>query len=211
MESVPLKPASIAGGHFDHYFHTCAFFRDKEEEYRILAPFLAEGLGWGEKGLSIVDPKEKQGYASRLEAHGAPISANPDQFELLTWDETYLRDGRFDKDQMLDAVQNTIAAGREKGFPRTRIVGHMGWALEGHPGTDRILEYEVEVNEVLARQRHPAVCVYDVNKLTGSLMMELLRAHPLTIINGSLHENPFYVPAEQMLADLRTRRRRSTH
>jgi phosphoserine phosphatase len=35
--------------------------------------------------------------------------------------------------------------------------------------------------------------------------VDLLRAHPLTVMNGVLHENPFYTPAEEMLAELKQR------
>lgn len=207
MDSTKLRPASIGAGKFDHYFHACAFFHDDEEEHRVLGPFLAEGLDWGEKAVYIIDPEVENEHLARLARHGVDVEANAEQIDLLTWTETYLREGRFDKAQMLAAVTETIEAGRQHGFARTRIVGQMGWALEGHPGSEQLLEYEVEVNDVLARARHPAVCVYNVNELSGALMMDLLRVHPMTIVSGSLYENPFYVPAEQMLEELRSRRR----
>jgi len=47
--------------------------------------------------------------------------------------------------------------------------------------------------------------VYDMSRMSGSLVMDLLRAHPLTVVNGVLHENPFYTPPELMLAELRQR------
>jgi hypothetical protein len=37
------------------------------------------------------------------------------------------------------------------------------------------------------------------------MMMDLLRTHPLTLINGVVQENPFYTPASDMLAELKTR------
>jgi hypothetical protein len=37
------------------------------------------------------------------------------------------------------------------------------------------------------------------------MVMDLLRAHPLTVMNGVLHENPFYTPAEQLLRELQDR------
>jgi hypothetical protein len=209
VETQQLAPASIASGKFEHYFHACGFFRSADEEHRILGPFLAEGLSWGEKAVYIVDPAVADTHLERLARFGVDCSTNPEQLDLLTWTQTYLRNGRFDKDQMMDAVVATIQAGKQQGYPRTRIVGQMGWALEGHPGSDRLLEYEVEVNEVLAKARHPAVCVYDVDRLSGSLMMELLRVHPMTIVGGVLYENPFYVPAEQMLEELRGRKKAS--
>ena len=43
-------------------------------------------------------------------------------------------------------------------------------------------------------------------KLSGGLLMDLLRAHPLTVMNGVVHENPFYTPAEEMLRELHQRR-----
>lgn len=212
MEAIPqLRPASIAGGRFDHYFHTCGFFRSREEEYRVLAPFLAEGIAWGEKNIYIVDPELVEDHSACLCSAGVDASANPSQLATLTWDDTYLRDGKFDQDWMLGAVQDTIQASQDEGFPRTRIVGQMGWALTGSPGVDDLMEYEVRVNDVLARTRHPAICVYDVNKLSASMMMDLLRAHPMTIIGGVLYENPFYVPAEQMLEDLRSRKKSAVH
>lgn len=43
MESPKLRPASIVGGLLNHYFHTRALFRESDEEYRVLAPFLCVG------------------------------------------------------------------------------------------------------------------------------------------------------------------------
>ena len=33
-----------------------------------------------------------------------------------------------------------------------------------------------------------------------------MRTHPMLIIGGILHENPFFVPPEEFLQELRTRR-----
>src|SRR5690606_9752892 len=119
--------------------------------------------------------------------------------------ETYLRDGAFDKDSMLEAVTATIEGGRDAGFPRSRIVGQMGWAVREGPAWSQVLEYEVEVNDVLARSKHPAICVYYVDELSAGMMMDLLRVHPACIVDGVLYENPFYTPAPEMLQALRER------
>jgi len=36
-------------------------------------------------------------------------------------------------------------------------------------------------------------------------MMDVLRTHPLVIIGGFLHENPFFVPPDELLRELRAR------
>ncbi len=203
---APLRAASIAGGRFDRFFHTCAFVRSREEEYEVVGPFVSEAFAWGEKALYIVDPKLAAEHPERL-ALGGVLPPKPSQLAVLTWEETYLRNGAFDKDMMLETVTTAIGAGEAEGFARSRIIGQMGWALEDKPGSDQLLEYEVQVNEVLARTRNPAVCVYDLNKLSGSMMMDLMRVHPMSIVGGVLYENPFYVASDKMLAELRSRKR----
>jgi hypothetical protein len=84
-------------------------------------------------------------------------------------------------------------------------MGNMDWAVADHPGSESLLEYEVAVNEVLSRNRQPAVCVYDIDKLTGAMMMDLLRTHPLTLIGGVVQDNPFYIHPAAALEELRTR------
>lgn len=200
-----MREASLGGTTLEPYYHVCAFFGTREDEYRVLAPFYRETIEWGEKLLHVIDPRLTADHDARLEQQGLDVCGcrQTGQFQVVTWAETYLRNGAFDQEQMLAAVQGVIDNARQEGFPRTRIMGNMNWALDGHPGSDQLIEYEVRVNEVLAREKQPAVCVYDLNRLSGAMMMNLLRAHPLTLVNGVVHRNPFFVAPDLMLAELR--------
>ena len=203
-----MREASLAGTTLDPYYHVCAFFGSRDDEYRVLAPFYKETLAWGEKLLHVIDPRLRADHQVRLEEHGIDAHAcqRTNQLQVYTWTDTYLRDGVFDQEKMLVAVQSVIDGARREGFPRTRIMGNMNWALEDHPGSEQLIEYEVRVNEVLSREKQPAVCVYDLNRLSGAMMLDILRAHPLTLVNGVVHRNPFFTPADQMLRELRERR-----
>ena len=37
-------------------------------------------------------------------------------------------------------------------------------------------------------------------------MIDILRTHPMVIIGGTLHENPFFVPPEEFLREVREAR-----
>jgi hypothetical protein len=104
------------------------------------------------------------------------------------------------------SLEEMIRDNAASGMPPVRLVGQMGWVFSSPPGIEQLVAYEASVNEVLNRGRTPTVCVYDVRRLSGSMMMDLLRAHPLAVVNGVLHENPFYTPAEEMLRDIQRRR-----
>lgn len=177
----------------------------------MLGGYYREGLQSGEKALHIVDPALCADHRQRLLALGIDVNGceRSGQFQLTTPEETYLAGGVFDPDKMLARVAEVIAAAKERGFPRTRVMGKMDWAFSGAPGTDRLIEYEARVNEVLARTRQPGICVYDSSLLTGAAMLDVLRCHPLMLVNGAVHENPFFTPPDIFAAEL-SRRGQST-
>ena len=42
----------LAGAILDQYRHVCAFFHSPDEEYRVLLPFIKEGIDTGRAGVS---------------------------------------------------------------------------------------------------------------------------------------------------------------
>lgn len=203
-----MSDLSLAGTHLEH-FHVCAFFNSRDEAYDVLNPFFNEGFQQGEKNLHILNPNRVEEHRSRMAAAGidVPHCEACGQLEITPWQGAYLdENGIFDKNRMLASIEAIVEAGKAQGFSRIRIMGDMDWAFEHDvPGAADLLEYEAEVNEVLSHHRQPAICVYDVAKLTGTMMMDLLRTHPLTLIGGVVQENPFYTPATEMLKELRQR------
>lgn len=196
---------SLANAQLEHHFHACAFVLSPEEERSVIDPFLTEGMRRGEKAVYIVDPEHRERHHARLGME-APSA---DLLDVTTWNEAHLKGGSFDQDRMMAALDEMIREHAATGRPPMRLVGQMGWMFSSPPGIEQLVAYEASVNEVLNRGKTPTVCVYDVRRLSGSMMMDLLRAHPLTVMNGVLHENPFYTPADEMLQDLRRRRQAS--
>jgi hypothetical protein len=207
MEQL-MNQLSLAGTQLK-YFHVCAFFNSRDDEFKVLMPFFKEALDQNEKNLHIVDPAMLEDHRARLTSGGidAHSCEQCGQLAVLPWQNAYLDEhGAFDKDKMLKNVDYLTGTGRDAGFHRLRIMGNMGWVFNDIPGVADILEYEAEVNEVLERNKQPAVCVYDISKLSGALMMDLLRTHPLTLIGGVVQENPFFTPPEEMLRELKGRK-----
>lgn len=194
--------ATLARAQFRDHFHACAFVMGPDEERDIIDPFFVEGMAHGEKAVYIVDPVKRDAHEARLGA-SAPL---PSLLEVTTWNDAHLKGGSFDQDRMMAALEDMIRDHNATGKPPMRLVGQMGWVFSQPPGIEQLIAYEASVNEVLNRGKTPTVCVYDVRRLSGSMMMDLLRAHPLTVMNGVLHENPFYTPADQMLRDIQRRR-----
>ncbi|MGH8164680.1 MAG: MEDS domain-containing protein, partial [Rhodanobacteraceae bacterium] len=82
----------------------------------------------------------------------------------------------------------------------------MEWGLVDLPGIDDVMEFETRGNYVASKYEDPVICAYDLTKFSASVVMDALRTHPVVIIGGLLQENPFFVPPDQFLLEIRERR-----
>ena len=200
-------PVRLAGRTLKESRHICAFFHSKEEQNRVLMPFFKEGIERGEKIFHVVDGRQRDEHLCACRDGGlAPeTSEAAGQLEVRTWEEAYLRDGYFDGDRMIRVLTDTIESNREK-HKLTRLMGNMEWALETAPGVTDIIEYETKLNLITPKFPDPIVCVYDLNRHSGSVVMDILRTHPMVIVGGVLQDNPLYMPPVEFLQELRSRK-----
>ena len=177
--------------------HACAFFHSRDDEYEVLLPFLRDGLESGDKAIHIIDKTHRADRIRRLEANGVDATAaeQAGQLEVRSWENAYLRGGRFDQQAMLALIEEVLNAGKQQGFGLTRLWANMEWALEDFPGVHDIVEYETRLNYILPKYDDVVVCTYDLTKFSASVVMDILRTHPQVIVGGILRENPFYVAA----------------
>lgn len=209
MVSTPYDPPiRLAGRKLRSERHICAFFHSQEEQNEVLMPFIKEGYDLGEKLFHIVDKTHREEHLSCCGSAGidVPRAQQSGQLEVRTWEDAYLKDGYFDGNRMVRILEEVLQGAKEE-FGMTRLVGNMEWALEALPGVNDIVRYEAMLNYVLPRYPDPAVCVYDLNKHSGSVVMDILRTHPMVIVGGVLQENPLYVPPDELLAELDERAR----
>ena len=198
----------FAGGILGRQRHVCAFFNSLDEEHRVLHSFIKDGFEHGEKSFHIVNPELKEQHLKRLAEAGINVQEAMDtgQLEVRRWQDSYLRGDHFDQDAMLALIEEVLQSGAAAGYPLTRLLAHMEWALLDKPGFNDLVEYETRLNYVLPKYADPVVCVYDLSKFTSSVIVDVMRTHPVVIIGGVLQENPFFVPPDQFLLEMRERR-----
>jgi len=198
----------FAGGDLGGQRHICAFFNSIDEEHRVLRSFIKEGLDRGEKAFHVVDPELREEHLKLLAGAGinVPRAIDTGQLEVRRWQDAYLRGDHFDQNAMLALIEEVLQSADTDGYPLTRLLAHMEWALLDKPGVDNLVEYEARLNYVLPKYNDPVICTYDLSKFSASVTMDILRTHPVVIIGGILQENPFFVPPDQFLLEMKERR-----
>jgi hypothetical protein len=203
----PVEPLRLARSVLDRSRHVCAFFHSKEEEYRVLMPFVKDGFANGDRAFHIVDPEHRPTHLKRLEQEGIDVAdaEAKGQLEVRRWQDAYIRDDYFEQYRMIDTIKEALDPAKKQPGKLTRLIANMEWALEDLPGVHEIVEYETRLNHVLPKYQDPVICTYDLSRFEASVVMDIMRTHPMVIIGGILQENPFYVPPEEMLKELKER------
>ena len=198
----------FAGGTLGPQRHICAFFNSSDEEHRVLGSFIKEGFDKGDKAFHLVNPVLREDHLRRLGEAGVDVqkAMGTGQLEVRPWQDAPLKGGRFDQDSWLVSFEKVLQSGPASGYPQTRFLAHMEWALVDLPGVEDLIEFETRVNYVVPKYDDIVICAYDLSKFSASVVMDALRTHPVVIIGGILQENPFFVPPDQFLLELREQR-----
>jgi hypothetical protein len=202
------KSVQLAGTTLGRHRHICAFFTSLDEQHRVLRSFIKDGLDRGDKAFHLVNPELREDHLRRLAEAGINVeeAVGTGQLEVRPWEDGPLRDGRFDQDSWLASFEQVLQSGPAAGYRQTRFLAHMEWALVDLPGVDDLIEFESSVNYVVVKYEDAVICAYDLSKFGGRVVIDALRTHPVVIMGGLLLENPFFVPPDQLLLEIRERR-----
>jgi hypothetical protein len=205
---MPAQSFQLRSEALGRHRHLCAFFNSQQEQYDFLLPFVREGLDQGERGFHIVDPARVEEHRAQLATSGIPVEVleREGRLEVRAWEQAYLRNDGFDQRDMLSLIEEVLQSGAARGTPLTRLVANMEWALLDKPGVENLVEYETRLNYVLPKYNDPVICTYDVSKFSSGVLMDILRTHPVAIVGGLVHENPFFVPPDELLLELERKR-----
>lgn len=189
----------LCGQDVDQPGHICAFFDSRDEEYDTLLPYFKEGVDAGEQVLNVLDASRLGDHRSRLEAAGIPTFDG--RVQMASSEETYLEGGRFDMERMVNFVSDTLRSAAAEGrFVRT--AGWMDWVYRDPPGTEQLMEYEARMNLLVPTFDCTFMCVYDLSKVNGSTLIDIMSTHPYVILRGQIRRNPFYIRPEDYLREL---------
>lgn len=199
---------SVGGSELRYGRHVCAFFDSDEERYRMLLPFIKEGIAEGERAVHIVGDDEQCSHVDRLSGAGIDVGAAQarGQLAVLSSAETYLQHGCFDQDRMVKAFEEI--AGRCPSDVATRFVCHMGWVAKRRPSwIDDVIEFESRVNSLWETRPDIVICAYDLRTLTADAIVSVMQTHPMVLLGGMLHQNPFYLTPAEFFSEKRLRKR----
>ncbi len=155
----------------------CAFYRNPAERDLLLVPILAGGLAEGSRCTCVVDSCAPAEVLERLADHvDVERHLTEGRLEVLDSDENHFAGGGFLPEDMLRFWE--LKAGGVAGDGVVRNIGDMSRAHRDKPGVEKIALYESALNRVMGNVAQVNVCLYDLTRCDGQLVVDVLKTHP---------------------------------
>lgn len=182
--------------------HLCCIYRNDKEHRAVITPFIVAGLQRNEKVFYITDERTAKKIINYFADQALNINSyiEKGQFLILTAHDAYLKDDVFDPAKMIELLKKETRDALKSGYSALRVTGEMTWALRGHPGSERLIEYETKLNEFFPKYKSLAVCQYDMRRFKADILLDVLRTHPLAIIGTEVYSNFYYIPPHELLS-----------
>jgi excisionase family DNA binding protein len=160
--------------------HVCTFYKSSEDKWQKFRTFFLEHANDPKSKIVYIFSGEDADVKNLIKSEGL----DPDDLierGLLTLcytNESYLLDGEFDIDQMLNFWKEIIKDAAEGGIKKLLLTGEMGWASSGAKGGELLIPYEKALDEFLQDYAWvTVVCQYPVHQFSGSIVYDNLCVH----------------------------------
>ena len=176
--------------------HLCAIYADPEQHLHAAEPFIRQGLDRREKVVYITDPATRDSVTASMAHRGAPIEACVQTGQLVLLDSQGIgaTGGTLDEPGMHETLARAASHATAQGYASLRVLVDVTWALHGQVGAQQLVACEAKLNQFLHDQPCIILCLYDQRMHEPSLLLELLRVHPIGVVEGEACQNIYYVP-----------------
>lgn len=184
--------------------HICGLYETPGERDEIIFGFLREGYLAGDVQLYSPVERTPRGFYDDFAAFCPDCINNlhdPNHFDLKSPATLYYPAGYFDPWHMDRALNEYFVHSQLNGKRNIRATAEMSWAVRNIPGVESLMAYEARLNYFIPGKPWVSICMYDLTKFSGSMIMQVLRTHPYTISGGIITQNPFYIDPDTWLAE----------
>lgn len=184
--------------------HICQLYSKVNEIPGVTARLMRVGLSLSEKCMFAAAPAQVKEFREELQKLQFDVDAliAAGQLVLIEEREVLLTGGkRFDPYFLLSSHQTFIAQALREGWKAVRISIDMTWLTKDVASPEQILKYEAASDAVFTFQNAPIIALmhYDHSKLLPSLVVEMLKLHPIAVVGKYIKRNPYYLNSEQYM------------
>jgi hypothetical protein len=184
--------------------HICGLYQTEKERDDIIFGYLKQGYIANDKQIFIHSEQSEDDFHQNFNSFCPECLSNHEKqkrLEIKEAKELYYPDGIFDPWYMDKTVNGYYDYTQLDGKNKLRAVAEMAWALEAIKGVEHLFAYESRLNYFVQDRAVVSLCLYNISKISGAMIMNVLRTHPYTISGGIITQNPYFLHPDIWLAE----------
>ncbi len=184
--------------------HMCGLYETENERDEIILNFLKSGCLGNDKQIFIHSEQTEEEFREKFNCICPECCASEQKMkdlDIKKAQEIYFPDGDFDPWKMDKTVNGYFAYTQQNGQRNLRTIAEMVWALQEIKGVEHLFAYESRLNYFVQDRPIVSLCLYNITKISGATIMNVLRTHPYTISGGVITQNPYYLHPDIWLAE----------
>ena len=162
--------------------HGCLFYETPQDLFETVIPFFQAGLEGGECCVWITSERVTERAATDALRRAIPDLDRHFEnrsIELIPHTHWFLESGAFHPRRVLERFQDQLRKARDNGYAGLRMTGDCGWLKSDDRAAFR--RHENEINGRIAGKPVMILCTYPIAAVGGSELLEIARAHPVTV------------------------------
>ena len=173
--------------------HACLTFHDGEERLDLVAAIVRDGLESGQRVLCVTDSLSQVALTGELTGRGVALGEATESGQMLVLGtaETFLVDGSFTAQRVVELLAAQISQAASEGFSGLRITSDMSWALRPVAGLDQLMSYESRLTDLVADTNAMAVCQYDRHSFDTVTLAGVAAHHGFALAAATYHDDAF--------------------
>lgn len=184
--------------------HIAGLYETEAERDEIVFGYLSKGAFVRDLQLFCPAGEPVEEFSSRFSQWMPALSDLLDDenlFQIMAAKDLYYPDGKFSPLAMDEGLNEFYRDSQSDGYRNVRATADMVWALEAIPGKEHLMVYESRLNYFIPGKPWISICLYNVTKFSGAVIMDVLRTHPFVLSKGVLTENAYYQDPDHWLAE----------
>jgi hypothetical protein len=177
--------------------HQCdhiAYFWETAQQFKNAVGFLETGIRAEDHCVVFGYEDANDKVLAALSERGVNVK------QLMAKNRLSVLTAELSGEATLQNIGTTFKKALDAGAPLIRLLGNIGWHRPKWPDEADILAFEAKVTTAARAFPCVIVCMYDVNALSGKVILRGgLETHPITIRGNVVRENPLYVSVDKFL------------
>lgn len=178
--------------------HLCLIYETLAEQFETVGLLVRLGLERGEHCLYLTADNTTESVLAAMRTEGIEVDAalNAGALTILTQPEPLLPDP-LNPDRLIDLLAEAIQAAKIAGFATLRVILEIIGRPDQELTVEQFINFEAKLDTFLLEHGILILCQYNRHHFTQEIILNMIRAHPLVIVGGTIYKNSCYLPPQE--------------